>query len=87
MCVQREVGIAWNRKIVYRQGIQHLSGLYLRRRSALRTEFGEAVGDIEDEDDKRPVCGSLDLKIAEERIGAEKVQRLIDNVVLRWFAW
>jgi hypothetical protein len=66
MCVQRKVRVARNRKVVYRQGIEQLSGLDLGGDGAGGADLCKAVGDVEDEDDEGAVGRALDLKVAEE---------------------
>lgn len=53
----------------------------------MRTELGKTIGDVEYEDDKRPVRRSFNLKVAEQRIGAEEVKCFVYDVVLRWVAF
>lgn len=50
----------------------------------MRTEFGETVGDIEDEDDESSVGRTLDLEIAEKGVGTEEVEGFVYDVVLGW---
>lgn len=73
MRIQGEVRIPGNRKVVYGECVKHLASFDLRRRSARCAELGKTVGDVEDEDDESPVCGSFDFKVAEERVGAEEI--------------
>ena len=44
----------------------------------------QAVGDEEDQVDEQAVGGPIDLKVAEERIGAEEGERFGDDVWLVW---
>jgi len=82
--IERERRIAGHGEVVHRKGVQHLSSLDLGGRCTLGTELGETVGDVEDKDDERAVRGALDLKIAEERVGTEQVERFVYYIVLRW---
>lgn len=53
----------------------------------MRTEFRKAIGDVEDEDDQSPVCGTFDLEVAKKGVGTEEIEGFIYDVVLRWVAW
>ena len=44
--------------------------------------FRYTVRNEENEDDQEAIAGSFDLKVPEERVGAEEVQGFIDNVAL-----
>ena len=46
-------------------------------------KLGKAVGHIKDEDNKETISGALDLEVAEEGIGSEEVESLVDDVCLR----
>lgn len=61
-----------------RSTAQHVPSSLLR---LTLSNLGQAVADKEDEVDENPVCWSLDLKVAEERVGTEQVERLCDDVV------
>lgn len=50
-------------------------------------DLRETVADEEDEVDERPVCGSFDLEVPEERVGAEQLERLGDDVVSGGVGW
>lgn len=52
----------------------------------MRTEFRKAIGDVEDEDDQSPVCGTFDLEVAKKGVGTEEIEGFIYDVVLRWVA-
>jgi len=78
--VQREVRVARDRKVVYRERIERLGRLDLAGRGTRGADLGKAVRDEENEDDEETVGGALDLEVAEEGVGAEEVDGFIDNV-------
>ena len=80
MRIQCEVGVTRDREVVDSEGVEGLTRLELRRRGALRAKLREAVGDKEDEDDEQAVGGALDLEVAEERVRAEEVEGLVNDV-------
>ena len=82
MGIEKEVGIPGNRKVVDSESIEGFSRLYLSRRGACTAELCKTIGDEEDEDDQEAITGSFDLKVPEERVGAEEVQSFIDDVAL-----
>ena len=84
MRVQDKVRVSGNGEGVDGERIQHLRRLDLARNRARSTNLGKAVGDVEDEDDEQPVGRSLDLKVAEKRVGAEEVERLVYYVCCGW---
>lgn len=47
----------------------------------VRLDLGQTVGDEQDAVDQHAVCGALDLKVAEERVGPEQRQDLVQTVV------
>ena len=57
------------------------------RRALTLSDLGEAVTDEENEVDEHAVRGALDLKVAEEGVGAEEVERLGDDVVASGVGW
>lgn len=87
MRVQRKVGVSRNRKAVHSERVQRLIRLKLGRRRPLRSEFGETVGDEEDEDDENAIGGAFDLEVAEERVGTEEVEGFVDDVGCVWVGW
>ena len=82
MCIEREIGIAGNGEIIDGKGIKDFGGFYLSRRRACTAKFRETIGNEEDEDDEKTITGPLDLKVSEERVGAEEVECLVDDVSL-----
>jgi hypothetical protein len=87
MRIEGEVGVTRDGEAVYRQSVEQLGRLYLRRRDARCANLGEAVRDEEDEHDEGPVRRALDLKVAEERVGAEEVDRLVYDVACFWVGY
>lgn len=83
MRVEQKARIAGDGKAVHGKRVERLVRLDEGRRRAHRAELREAVRDEEDEDDELAVCRALDLEIAEERVGAEEVEGLVDDVGLR----
>lgn len=82
MRIQRKVGVARDRKAVHRESIERFRRLYLRRHCSCASNLGETVGDIKNEDDESAVRWAFDLKVTEERIGAEQIQSFVDYVRL-----
>jgi hypothetical protein len=82
VCVEREIGIAGNGEIIDGKGIECFGSFYLSRRGACTAELRETIGNEEDEDDEKTITGPLDLEVSEERVGAEEVEGLVDNVSL-----
>ena len=80
MRIQREPRVSRDRKLVDRERVEQLLRLDLARHRARGAELREAVGDEEDEHDELAVRGALDLKVAEEGVGAEEVERFVDDV-------
>lgn len=80
MRVQRKVGISRDGKAVHGERVQGLVRLKLGRCRPLRSEFGETVGDEEDEDDENAIGGAFDLEVAEEGVGTEEVEGFVDDV-------
>ena len=78
--IQREPRVPRDRKLVDRERVKQLLRLDLARHRARRAELREAVGDEEDEHDELAVRGALDLEVAEEGVGAEEVERFVDDV-------
>jgi hypothetical protein len=79
VCVEREIGIAGNGEIIDGKGIERFGGFYLRRRGACTAKLRETIGN---EDDEKTITGPLDLEVSEERVGAEEVESLVDDVSL-----
>ena len=82
MRVEKEIGIAGNGEVIDRKRVERFSGFYLSRRGARTAKFCKTVGNEEDENDQEAVTRSLDLEVSEERVGAEEVEALVDDVSL-----
>jgi hypothetical protein len=78
--IQEKICVPRQRKVVHRERAERFCRLELVWRHTRRRNLREAVGYEEDEDDEQPICWALDLKVAEERVGAEEVERLVDDV-------
>lgn len=76
--VQRKPGLPRYTKLFQRTVYQRfLSGPLVH----VGFDFGEAVGDEKDAVDEHAVGRTLDLEVAEERVGAEEGEDLIEAVV------
>lgn len=73
MRIQHKVRVPRDRERVDRERVEQLLRLNLAGHRARRADLGEAVRDVEDEDDEQPVRGAFDLKVAEQRVGAKEV--------------
>ena len=82
MSVECEIGVSRDREIVNGEGVQHLRRLDLGRNGLCGANLGKAVGHIKDEDNKETISGALDLEIAEEGIGSEEVESLVNDICL-----
>ena len=82
MRIEKEVGVTRNRKVVNSECIEGFRRLNLSRRAACTAKLRKAIRNEEDEDDQEAITRSFDLKVPEERVGAEEVQGFIDNVAL-----
>ena len=80
MRIERKVGVAGDGEVVDSEGVQCLCRLELAGHRLCGTELGEAVGDEEDEDNEEAIGGALDLEVAEEGVGTEEVESLVDDV-------
>ena len=80
MCVKREVGITGDGEVIDGEGVEHLCRLQLARHGLSCTKLCEAVGNKEDEDDEEAIGRALDLEVAEEGVGTEEVESLVDDV-------
>ena len=87
MCIEKEIGITGNGKIIDGKGIERFRSFYLSRRSARTAKFRETIGNEEDEDDEKTITRPLDLEVSEERVGAKKVECLVDDVSLLITRW
>lgn len=82
VCIEKEVGITGNRKVVDGEGVEVFCRLDLSRRGTCTAKLRKTVRNEEDEDDQETIAGSFDLKVPEERVGAEEVQGFINDVSL-----
>ena len=82
MRVERKVGVAGNGEVVDRQSVQQLGRLKLAGYSLGGADLGKAVGDEEDEDNEEAIGGALDLEVAEEGVGTEEVESLVNDICL-----
>ena len=71
MRVQGKVRVTGNGEVVHSESVEQLARIQLVWDCARRADLGKAVGHKEDEDDEQAVGGTLDLKVAEERVRAE----------------
>jgi hypothetical protein len=87
--VKREPSVTRERKAVDRQCLELLLRLAIvwRRATRARLQLCETVRDEEDQVDEKAVGGALDLKVAEQAVGAEQVQCLVDDVWRRRVSW
>lgn len=85
MRIECKVGIAGDGERVHGEGIEILGRFDLRRWRAVAAYLCETVRNIEDKDDECAVGWAFDFKVAKERIGAEQIQRFVDDVRLRCF--
>lgn len=77
--VEGEAWIAGDGKVeVERQVVDILGGIASR---GLGLDLGQAVADEPDAVDEQAVGGALDLKVAEEGVGAEQGEDLVEDVV------
>ena len=54
----------------------------MSRRGTCTAKLRKTVRNEENEDDQESIARSFDLKVPEERVGAEEIQGLIDDVAL-----
>lgn len=87
MCIERKIGIAGNGEIIDGKGIERFGSFYQSRRGACTAKFRETIGNEEDEDDEKTITRPFDLEVSEERVGAEEVECLIDDVSLLITRW
>jgi hypothetical protein len=83
VCIEKEVGVAGNRKVVDGKSVESFRCLDLSRRGTCTSKLRKAVRNEENEDDQEAITRSFDLKIPEERVGAEEIQGFIDDIALR----
>lgn len=84
MCVKWKSSVTGDRKIVHREGVKHLSCLYLRRHRARTADLRETVRNVQNEDDQDTVGRAFDLEISKQGVGAEEVYRLIEDIRALW---
>ena len=82
MGIQSKVSVPRNGEIVHSERVEQLGGFKLARNSLCRADLSKAVGDEEDEDDEETVGWTLDLEVAEEGVGAEEVESLVNDIRL-----
>ena len=82
MSIQSKVSIPRDGEIVHSKRIKQLGRLKLAGDNLRRADLSKAVGDEEDEDDEETVGWTLDLEVAEEGVGAEEVESLVNNIRL-----
>ena len=87
MRVERKVGVAGDGEAVHGERVEHLGRLDLAGQRARGADLGKAVRDEEDEDYEEAIGGPLDLEVAEEGVGAEEVEGLVDNVCFGGIGW
>lgn len=84
MCVEREIGIARDREGIDGKRVQKFRGFDLCWRRARSTNLRQTVGDVENEDNQCAVGRPFDLKVPEQRVGAEEIESLVNYVGLGW---
>jgi len=77
--VQREARVARNGEIEVQGGVEDLLGGISD--AVLGADLGKTLADVEDAVDKQAVGRALDLEVAEEGVGAEQRQYLVEDVV------
>jgi hypothetical protein len=82
VCIEKEVGVTGNGKVVDGEGVERFRRFDLSRRGACTAKLRKTIRNEENEDDQKAITGSFDLKVPEERVGAEEVQGFIDDVSL-----
>ena len=87
MGIKRETGIARNSKVVYSECVQSLVSFNLRRRDPSRSDFGQTIGDEQDEDYEETVCWTFDFKVTEERVGAEEIECFVEYIGFIGACW
>jgi len=80
--VQREVGISRDREVINGERVQRFGCLNLVRYCLRVAKLGQAVGDEEDENNEKAIRRALDLKVAEQRVGAEEIECFVDYICL-----
>ena len=80
MRVEREVGVTGDGEVVDGEGIEGLGRLELVRDGLRGADLGETIGNEEDEYDEEAIGWALNLEVAEERVGTEEVEGLIDDI-------
>ena len=87
MRIERKVGVAGDGEAVHGECVEHLGRLDLAGQRARGADLGKAVRDEEDEDYEQAIGGALDLEVAEEGVGAEEVEGLVDDVCFGGIGW
>jgi len=87
VCVESEVGFTRYGKVVNGESVEQLCGLELVGDGALALDLCQTVTDEEDEHDEQAVRRSLDLKVAEERVGSEQIECLVNDVERFGLSW
>lgn len=77
--VQRPARVAGNGKVEVQRQVQHILRRLLDRGRGL--DLAEAVAEEPDAVDEQAVGGALDLEVAEEGVGAEEGEDLVEDVV------
>ena len=80
MRIQRKICVPRQREVIHCECVERFCSFELVWRHTGRGNLREAVGYEENEDDEQSICWTLDFKVAEERIGAEEIECLVDNV-------
>jgi len=80
--IEKEVGITGNWKVVDGESVEGFGRFDLSRCGTCTAELRKTIRNEEDEDDQEAIAGSFDLKVPEERVGAEEVQGFINDVAL-----
>ena len=82
MRIEREVGVSGDREVVNGEGVECLGSLNNAWDRSRGADLGKTVGDEEDEDNEETIGRALDLEVAEEGVGTEKVEGFVDDVGL-----
>jgi hypothetical protein len=82
VCIEKEVGVTGNREVVDGESVEVFRRLDLSRRGTCTAKLRKTIRNEENEDDQEAITGSFDLKVPEERVGAEEVQGFINDVAL-----
>jgi len=80
MRVQGEIGITRDWEAFYGKRIERLGRFNLRGHGARAPELSETIGDEENEHNEGTVRRAFDLKITEQGVGAEEVERFVNDI-------